>query len=192
MRVLVACETSGVVRDAFIKQGHKAVSCDLEPSVSPGPHIQDDALMVAESWDWDLMVAHPPCTYLSRAGARWLYEEGDRWEKMEDAAMFVRALLSVSIPRIALENPGMFEAARRIVGREPDQEIQPWQFGHPETKKTFLWLKGLPPLQSTNVVQPVRQETINMPDSKRRSELRSRTYSGVARAMAIQWGLGND
>ena len=147
MRVLVACEFSGIVRDAFIARGHDAVSCDLLPTERPGPHIQGDVLELLGD-GWDLMVAHPPCTHLAVSGARWFK---DKRVEQAEALDFVRALLTAPIPRIALENPVSIISSRI---RKPDQIIQPYWFGHGETKTTCLWLKGLPKLQPTDLVVP--------------------------------------
>lgn len=181
MKVLVACEFSGIVRDAFIAAGHDAVSCDLLPSERPGPHIQGDVLpRLADGWD--LMIAHPPCTYLAASGARWWASRV--WE--QDAAVgFVCQLLAAPIPRIALENP-VGALTRRV--RKPNQIIQPWQFGHGETKATCLWLRGLPPLVPTDIVEGRSERIHRMPESKDRSRNRSRTFPGIAAAMAAQWG----
>ena len=156
MRVLVACEFSGRVRDAFIARGHDAVSCDLLPSETPGPHIQLDVLEVIHG-DWDLMIAHPPCTHLAVSGARWFK---DKQAEQVDALAFVAALLCAPIPRIALENPISIISSRI---RRPDQIIQPWQFGHGETKATCLWLKNLPLLVPTNVVDGGRPSSTTWP-----------------------------
>jgi hypothetical protein len=182
-RVLVACEFSGIVRDAFIAAGHDAVSCDLLPSERPGPHIQGDILETLTLYDsWDLMVAHPPCRYLAVSGARWFK---DRQEEQIAALVFVQMLLYAPIPRIALENPVSVISSRI---RKPDQIIQPWMFGHGETKQTCLWLKGLPPLTPTNIV-PGREPRVHhaSPGPDRWKE-RSRTLPGIAAAMAEQWG----
>jgi len=187
MRVLVACEFSGRVRDAFLARGHDAVSCDLLPTESPGPHIQGDVReILAEGWD--LMIAHPPCTYLCNSGVSWLYRRPGRWEKMREAALFFRQLLEAPIPRICVENPIMHKYAVEIIGRRQDQVIQPWMFGHGETKATCLWLKNLPPLRPTNIVEGREQRLHRLPPSPDRWKERSRTYPGVARAMAEQWG----
>ena len=162
MRVLVACEFSGIVRDAFTAAGHDAMSCDILPTESPGPHYQGDVEEFFHSLipgTFDLMIAHPPCTYLANSGVRWLYENGerneDRWWEMEQSAKFFRRLLELPIPRIAVENPVMHGHAKAIVGRGPDQCIQPYQFGHGETKRTCFWLKNLPPLEPTNLVPEI-------------------------------------
>lgn len=195
MRVLVACEFSGVVRDAFAARGHDAWSCDLLPSERPGNHIQDDVLEVLGD-GWDLMVAHPPCTYLSRAGARWWKKPG-RSRLADAAADFVFALRDADIQHVAIENP-IGQLNRRW--RKPDQTINPWQFGHPFSKATCLWLKNLPPLEPTEIV---RHHTTFLPSNtgsgRRRGQRSSpgfcsggknasRTFQGIANAMADQWG----
>jgi site-specific DNA-cytosine methylase len=177
----VACEFSGIVRDAFIAEGHEAMSCDLIPSERPGPHYQGDVRDVLND-GWDLMIAHPPCTYLAVSGARWF---ADRRSEQEDALAFVRLLLEAPIPQIALENP-VSVISTRI--RKPDQIIQPWMFGHPETKATCLWLKNLPRLEPTAVVDGRHGRVHREPPSPERWKNRSRTYSGIAEAMAGQWG----
>jgi len=181
VRVLIACEFSGVVRDAFIECGHDAVSCDLLPTETPGPHIQGDVLEVLDD-GWDLMIAHPPCTHLAVSGARWFK---DKVEEQKEALDFVRTLLAAPIPRIALENP-VSVISTQI--RKPEQIVQPWQFGHGETKQTCLWLKNLPLLQPTNVVDGREPRVHRMPPSPDRWKLRSITYAGFAQAMAEQWG----
>ena len=183
MRVLVACEFSGIVRDAFIAAGHNAVSCDLLPSERPGPHVIRDAIALAWDFHWDLMIAHPPCTYLAVSGARWFK---DRREEQEDALLFVHRLLDAPIPRIALENPVSIISSRI---RKPDQIIQPWQFGHGEVKATCLWLKGLPKLQPTNIVDGRTTRVHHASPGPDRWKERSRTLPGIAAAMADQWGF---
>ena len=182
MRVLVACEFSGVVRDAFSAMGHTAWSCDLLASETPGGHILGDVMNVL-SWDWDLMIAHPPCTHLAVSGARWFK---DKVKEQEEALKFVQTLLDAPIKRIALENP-ISVISTKI--RKPDQIIQPWQFGHGETKATCLWLKNLPNLITTNIVEGRENRVHRMPPGKDRWKERSRTYQGIADAMALQWGL---
>lgn len=181
MRVLVACEFSGIVRDAFALRGHDALSCDLLATESPGPHhkgyVQD---LFHEGWD--LMIAHPPCTHLAVSGARWFK---DKQREQADALDFVRLLLDAPVPRIALENP-VGVISTRI--RKPDQIIQPWQFGHGETKATCLWLKGLPALESTDIVEGREARVHREPPGPDRWKKRSRTYQGIADAMADQWG----
>lgn len=180
MRILVACEYSGTVRDAFAARGHDAWSCDLLPTERPGQHIQGDVLSVLEN-DWDLMIAHPPCTYLAASGARWWK---DRQSEQLDALRFVNVLINCGIPKIALENP-IGKISKHF--RKPDQIIQPWQFGHGETKATCLWLKGLPKLTPTSVVDGREARVHRMPPSPDRWKNRSRTYTGIANAMAEQW-----
>lgn len=186
MRVLVACEYSGIVRDAFTAQGHHAMSADLLPTESPGPHYQGDVLDVLGD-GWDLMVAHPPCTYLANSGVRWLHERPERWAKLDDGAAFFRALLDAPVPRIAVENPVPHKYAVERIGRKYDQTIQPYEFGHPESKRTCLWLEGLPPLVPTNVVNGREQRVWKMAPGPDRQKERSRFYSGIAQAMAGQW-----
>lgn len=188
MNVLVACEFSGIVRDAFRARGHEAWSADLLPSERPGPHIRGDVLDVlygdefGRSDAWDLLIAHPPCTHLAVSGARWFK---DKQTEQAEALDFVRLLLDAPIPRIALENPVSVISSRI---RKPDQTIQPWQFGHGETKATCLWLKNLPPLVPTNIVEGREQRVHRMPPGPDRWRERSRTYTGIAEAMAEQWG----
>jgi site-specific DNA-cytosine methylase len=181
MRVLVACEYSGTVRDAFAALGHDAMSCDLLPSEHPGLHYQGDVFDVL--WDrWDLLIAHPPCTHLAVSGARWFK---DKQAEQKDAIHFFARLLGAPIQRIAVENPiGIISS--RI--RKPDQIIQPWQFGHGETKATCLWLKGLPKLVPTNIVAGREARIHRMAPGPDRAKERSRTYAGIAQAMAKQWG----
>jgi hypothetical protein len=181
MRVLVACEYSGVVRDAFIALGHDAMSCDLLPSEAPGPHYQGSVLDILDQ-GWDLMIAHPPCTHLAVSGARWFK---NKVQEQKEALHFVEQLLNAPIPRIALENPVSIISTKI---RKPTQTIQPWQFGHGETKRTCLWLKGLEPLQPTNIVAGREQRIWKMGPSPDRWKERSRTYTGIAQAMAAQWG----
>lgn len=184
MRVLVACEFSGTVRDAFTRAGHYAVSCDLLPSETPGPHHQGDVrdiLDMGYGSRWDLLIAHPPCTHLAVSGARWFK---DKREEQAEALEFVRLLLDAPVSRIALENPVSIISSRI---RKPDQIIQPWQFGHGETKATCLWLKGLPPLVPTNIVEGRQARVHRMPPGPDRWKERSRTFPGIAAAMAGQW-----
>lgn len=195
MRVLIACEFSGVVRDAFLAKGHNAVSCDLLETDTPGPHHKGDVLAILDQ-NWDLLIAHPPCTYLSNSGVRWLHTQKERWEKMCGGAIFFKNLLNAPIEKICIENPVMHKYAIEIIGRKHDQTIQPYQFGHPESKRTCLWLKNLPPLIPTNVLEKPKSGKWNnqtpsgqnkLPPSKDRWKLRSITYKGVAEAMANQW-----
>ena len=182
MRVLVACEMSGRVRDAFIKRGHDAMSCDLLPSESQGLHYQGDVRDIIDD-DWDLMIAHPPCTHLAVSGARWFK---DKIEEQNEALEFVRFLMDAPIDKICIENPISIISSKI---RKPDQIIQPWQFGHGETKSTCLWLKNLPKLTATNIVDGRENRIHKMAPSKMRSIDRSRTYIGIAEAMASQWGI---
>jgi hypothetical protein len=196
MKVLVACEYSGTVRDAFRALGHDAVSCDLLPTDRPGPHYQGDVFDLMGN-GWDLMIAHPPCTYLTNSGVSWLHKDPERWERLNEGAAFFKALLNAPIQFKAIENPIMHKYAKdRIGGIKQTQIIQPWMFGHMEQKATCLWLTGLPPLTPTN---NVKAEMLKLPDNERqrlhylppspdRWKLRSTTYQGIADAMADQWG----
>jgi|SRR5271165_2446400 len=185
VKILVACEFSGIVRDAFTERGHYVVSCDLLPSERPGAHYKGDVremLTADDATSWDMMIAFPPCTHLSRSGQRWwrgTYEQ-------EQSLDFVSFLLNVPIPRIALENPiGVISTAIC----KPDQIIQPWQYGHPETKATCLWLENLPLLTPTNIVEGRTPRVYYEPPGPDRWRNRSRTLQGIADAMAEQWTL---
>ena len=180
MRVLVACEYSGRVRDAFISKGHDAWSCDLLPTDVPGPHIQGDVLDILGD-GWDLMICHPPCTHLAVSGARWFK---DKQKEQQEALEFVRTLLDAHIDKIALENPVSIISSRI---RKPSQYIQPWQFGHGECKKTGLWLHNLPRLEPTDIVEGREQRIWKLGPSPDRWKIRSKTYQGIADAMAQQW-----
>jgi len=182
MRVLVACEFSGIVRDAFAAKGHDAWSCDILETERPGQHYQGDVRDMLQS-QWDLMICHPPCTHLAVSGARHFARKIASGEQQE-ALDFVNMLLNAQVPRICLENPISIISTRI---RKPDQIIQPWQFGHGETKSTCLWLKGLPKLTPTNVVEGREARVHRMPPGKNRWKERSRTYQGIAVAMADQW-----
>lgn len=196
MRVLVACEYSGTVRDAFIAKGHEAWSVDLLPTDSEGPHIQGDVLERLTWTHWDLMIAHPPCTYLSNSGVTWLHRQEGRWDKMREGAEFFKALKDASIDKICIENPIMHKYAKEIIGGTQTQIVQPWMFGHTEQKATCLWLKNLPPLVPTDNVKEEmmqlpdkeRQRLHYLPPSKDRWKIRSTTFQGIADAMAEQWG----
>lgn len=181
MKVLIACEFSGVVRRAFRDRGHDAWSCDILPSEDSGEHYQCDVRGVLND-GWDLMIAHPPCTHLAVSGARWFK---DKQDEQAEALEFVRLLLDAPIGRIALENPVSIISSRI---RKPNQIIHPWQFGHGETKATCLWLKNLPPLLPTKIVDGREARIHKMPPSPYRAKERSRTYQGIADAMARQWG----
>lgn len=183
MRILIACEFSGIVRDAFVALGHDAWSCDILPTERPGQHIQGDVLPHLGD-GWDMMIAHPPCTHLAVSGAR--HFAAKRADGRQQAAIeFFLAMVNAPIPRIAVENPVCIMSR---LYRKPDQIIHPWQFGHGETKATCLWLKGLALLTPTEIV-PGREHRIHrMPPSRERERERSRTYQGIADAMAEQWG----
>lgn len=186
MKILIACEFSGVVRDAFSRKGHDAWSCDLLPTESEltkkeNKHIQDDVLNILND-GWDMMIAHPPCTHLAVSGARWF-----KYKKNEQAkaiTFFMRLVIN-AIHKIAIENP---ISIMSTYYRKPDQIIQPWQFGHGETKATCLWLKNLPLLKHINIVEGREHRIHKMPPSKNRSKLRSITFQGIVDAMADQWG----
>ena len=195
LRVLVACEYSGTVRDAFAARGHDAMSCDILPTDKPGNHYQGDVREVLDD-GWDLMICHPPCTYLSVSGIHW-NNRGRGWEETDKALDFVRLLLSANIPKIALENPVSIISSRI---RKPDQTINPHQFGHDASKRTCLWLKNLPKLSPTEIIAPRMIEgkprwgnqtdsgQNKLAPSKDRWKLRSTTYQGIAEAMAQVWG----
>lgn len=198
LKVLVACEYSATVRDAFRALGHDAWSCDILPTDGdPRWHIEGDALEAVYAAHWDLMIAHPPCTYMTNAGVTWLHKDPARWAKLDDGAAFFKALWNAPIKRIAIENPVMHKYAKeRIGGMQQTQTIQPYQFGHMEQKATCLWLKGLMPLMPTT---DLKAETKALPDNQRqrlhylppsadRWKLRSTTFKGIAEAMADQWG----
>lgn len=180
-RVLIACEFSGIVRDAFAKRGFDAWSCDLLPSETPGRHYQGDIKDFLDG-EWDLLIAHPPCTHLAVSGARWFkYKQTEQ----KEALAFVQTLLDAQVKHIALENPISIISTKI---RKPSQVIQPWQFGHGETKATCLWLKNLPLLVPTDIVEGREQRVHNMPPGPNRWRERSRTFQGIADAMAKQWG----
>mgnify|MGYP003651836095 CR=1 FL=1 len=183
LRVLIACEYSGRVRDAFIKRGHDAISCDLLPTESPGPHYKGDVFDIIND-GFDMMIAHPPCTHLAVSGARHFARKISSGEQ-QSALDFVRRLMSAPIEKICIENPVSIIATKI---RPASQYIQPWEHGHGETKKTGLWLKNLPLLVPSNIVEGRDDRIHKMPPSENRWKERSRTYQGVADAMAAQWG----
>lgn len=204
MRVLVAREYSGRVRDAFISKGHDAISCDILPTDKPGPHYQGDVRDIIDE-GFDLLIAHPPCTYLTNAGVFHLHRpdqsEGilkgqPRWQALRDAARFFRVLLESKIPKKAIENPIPHKYAVDLIGRKYDQIVQPYMFGHTERKATCFWLEGIPKLKETSNVKEEmmklpknkQQRMHYLPPSKDRWKLRSETYQGIADAMANQWG----
>ena len=193
MQVLIACEYSGVVRDAFIRAGHEAMSCDLLPTDASGPHYQGDVFDIISD-GWDLMIAHPPCTYLSVSGMHWTTRGLRDPQLTEDALAFVQRLMDAPVERIAIENPVSIISTRI---RKPDQIIQPWWFGHDASKKTCLWLKNLPLLTPTDMLpgdaktrrgNQTASGQNKLPPSKDRWKIRSATYKGIADAMAAQWG----
>jgi site-specific DNA-cytosine methylase len=189
-RVLVACEYSGTVRDAFISLGHEAMSCDILPTEYPGPHYRGDVFDVL-NYPWDLMIAHPPCTHLAVSGSKY-FQDKRMDGRQQFAVSFFMRLARADIKHIAIENPVCIMSS---AWRKPDQIVQPWQFGHPESKATCLWLKNLPALEPTNVLQKrdrwenqTQSGQNRLPPSEDRWKIRSRTYSGIALAMAEQWG----
>ncbi len=191
MRILIACEFSGRVRDAFIAMGHDVVSCDLLPTDRPGPHIQGEVELILED-GWDMMIAFPPCTYLCSSGLHWNKRVEGRSEKTHEAMLFVFNLIDAPIKMIALENPiGCISTKYK----KPDQIIQPWMFGEDASKSTCLWLKGLPLLEPTNIIKKKRYANQTpsgqnkLGPSPDRAKLRGTTYQGIADAMALQWGL---
>jgi hypothetical protein len=196
MKVLIACEYSGAVRDAFIRVGHDAMSCDLLPTDAPGPHYQGDVRDVLD-YPWDLMIAHPPCTDLSVSGAAWFAKKKLIGAQQASASFFMM-LAKADIPKMAIENPICIMST---LWRKPDQIIQPWQFGHGETKATSLWLKNLPLLAATQMVEPrivngrsrwgnqTASGQNKLAPSADRWKIRSETYKGIADAMASQWGI---
>ena len=183
MKILVACEYSGKVRDAFIEAGHDAVSCDILPTEKPGPHYKGDVRDILYD-GWDMLIGFPPCTHLASSGARW-FKEKQADGRQQDGIDFFMLLANSGIPKIALENPVGIMSSRY---RKPDQIIQPWQYGHGETKATCLWLKNLPLLQPTCVVEGREPRMWKLSPSKDRAKIRSETYQGIADAMALQWG----
>ncbi len=181
MDILIACEFSGIVREAFRKKGHNAISVDLLPSELEGPHLQGDVSKILK-YRWDMLIAFPPCTHLAVSGARWFK---DKQEEQTKALKFINKLFKAKVPKICIENPVSIISTKI---RKPDQIIQPWQFGHGETKSTCLWLKNLPLLVPTNIVEGRTPRVHFMSPSPDRGKERSRTYQGIADAMAEQWG----
>jgi len=198
MNVLVACESSGVVRDAFMQKGHNAWSCDTQPADDGGLfHYCCDVRDVLYAQDWDLIIAHPPCTFMCNSGVCHLHKDESRWGKLDAAADFFNIFLDHPCPKICIENPVPHKyAVLRLKGRKYTQTIQPWQFGHPESKRTCFWLKGLPKLKESNNVKHIfdklpknKQQRIHfLPPGPDRWKLRSKTFQGIADAMADQWG----
>ena len=194
MRVLVACEYSGTVRRAFRELGHDAWSCDLLPSDDESEHHFKGDVMEIISQDWDLMIAHPPCTYLCNSGVHWLGRQEGREAKMREGALFFKALWEADIPKVCVENPIMHRYAKDIIGADYAQTVQPWQFGEDASKATCLWLRNLPKLEPTDIIKKERYANQTpsgqnkLGPSPDRWKIRSKTYDGIARAMAQQWG----
>jgi len=186
MKILIACEFSGIVREAFKAKGHDAWSCDFLDTEIPGQHIKGNVINVLNNY-WDIMIAHPSCTYTANSGVRWLYEYPDRWKLLDKALQFWDKLINANIPLKALEQPIIHKYAREKMGN-PTQIIQPWQFGHGETKATCLWLYGLPKLEPTNIVDGRTGRVHKESPGPDRWKNRSRTFTGIAKAMAEQWG----
>jgi len=188
MNILIACEVTEIVKEQFLLRGHNAHSCDLLPGGRGLPnHHQCDVLEILNN-GWDMMIAFPPCTYLCNSGVRWLHERPERWELLEEGCKFFNTLLDAPISKIALENPIQHRYARERI-RKPDQITQPYHFGDMESKATCLWLKGLPPLMAYFTGgEGIKQSCFNLPPSPNRGQARSRTFPGIAKAMAEQWG----
>jgi len=196
MKILIACEYSGTVRDAFAAKGHDAMSCDLLPTDIPGKHYQGDVMDIINN-GWDMLIAHPPCTYMSNSGVSHLHKDPKRWLELFEAGAFFKRFLDADIPKIVIENPIMHKYGKQLIGNvRQSQVIQPWMYGHTEQKATCLWIKGLPLLVESNNVKDEmmllpknkRQRLHYLPPSPNRWKLRSTTYKGIASAMAEQWG----
>jgi hypothetical protein len=195
MKILVACEYSGIVRESFNKMGHDAISCDLLPTEIPGNHYQGDVRDMLND-GFDMMIGHPTCTYMTNSGVCWLHKDPSRWGKLDDAAEFFKLLWNAPIDKICLENPIMHKYAIERIGLKHHQLVQPWMFGHMEQKATCLWLKNLPLLTHTDNVKEKmmllpnkqRQRIHYLPPSENRWKERSKTFEGLADAMAKQWG----
>lgn len=194
-RILLACEYSGVMRDAFIERGHDVVSCDFEPGEGKhvDRHYRGDVRDLLQPGRFDAMIGHPSCTYLCNSGVRWLYNadgshNDERWENLREGAEFFKLLWDADIPHIALENPVMHRYAKELIGADFTFSLQPWQHGHGEVKRTCFWLKNLPPLTPTNIVSGREPKVHFASPGKDRWKIRSRTYEGVGQAAADQWG----
>lgn len=187
MKILVACEYSGIVRDAFIRAGHDAISCDILDTESPGPHYKGDVKNILYSEEWDMIIAHPPCTRLTLAGVRWLHER-NLWGELNEACEFFKMFLDHPCEKIAIENPIPHGHATSRIGKKYDQKVQPWMFGHGETKAVCLWLKGLPNLIPTDIVEGREAKVHRMAPGPERAKMRSRFFEGIADAMVQQWG----
>lgn len=195
MRVIILCEFSGIVRDAFIAAGHDAISCDLMPTERPGPHLQMDCRNITNWQDYDLLIGHPPCDYLTNSASLHLYIDGhkengpdpERWRLMHEAAEFFKWMLNLPVPRICLENPVMVGYAKKIIGVSQAMTFQPWKHGHGEIKRTCLWLKNLPELKPSNIVEGREPRVHHGAPGPNRKKNRSRTLEGIGKAMASQW-----
>jgi len=196
MKILIACEYSGTVRDAFIAKGHNAMSCDLLPTDAPGNHYQGDVKDILND-GWDMLIAHPPCTYMCNSGVSHLHKDPSRWIELFKAGKLFKQFLDADIPKIVIENPIMHKYGKQLIGGiKQSQVVPPWMFGHKEQKATCLWIKGLPILIETNNVKEEmlllpanqRQRMHYLPPSPDRWKIRSTTYGGLANAMADQWG----
>ncbi len=187
MKMLIACEYSGEIRDAFLAKGHDVTSCDLLPTERPGPHYQGDVRDIIND-PWDMIIAHPDCRFICNSGVRWLTNNPDRWYSLRKACGFFCMFLYHKCPKIVIENPVPHKHAMKYIGLKYNQIIHPWQHGHGETKSTCLWIKGVPELKPTEIVEGREQRIWKMPPSKDRSKLRAKTFSGIATAMAEQWG----
>ncbi len=197
MRILIACEFSGTVRDAFLAKGHNAYSCDIIPSESKHPdddsrHYQCDVMALLKE-PWDMIIAHPPCTFMANSGVRWLFGSDEkmnrqRWHNLTEGAKFFNMFQRVDCPKVCIENPIMHKHAKALIDKpQYTQLIQPWQFGHGETKATCLWLKGLPKLKPTDIVEGREQRVWKMSPGPERAKERSKFFTGIADAMASQW-----
>ncbi|MCK4843250.1 MAG: hypothetical protein KAT04_15420 [Methylococcales bacterium] len=196
MRILIACEYSGVIRDAFAAKNHDVMSCDLLPTDKPGKHYQGNVMDIIND-GWDMIIAHPPCTFMCNSGVKHLHTDAKRWIKLFEAGDFFKQFLDADIPKIVIENPIMHKYGKKLIGGiKQSQVIQPWMFGHTEQKATCLWIKGLPLLTESNNVKKEmmalpkkeRERVHHLPPSQDRWKLRSTTYQGIADAMAAQWG----
>ena len=187
MTILVAFEQSGTVRDAFIQQGYDAVSCDLMPSDSPGPHYQCDVRELLQ-WQWGMVIAHPPCTRLANSGVSWLHRR-NLWDDLDEACDLFLASLNANAPLVAVENPTMHRYAIQRIGRKPDFAVHPYHFGDPASKRTCFWTRGLPDLMPTNIISGADNSwMMSLGPSEDRAKVRSKTFTGMAEAMVQQWG----
>ena len=195
MKILIACEESQTVCKAFREKGHEAYSCDVQDCSGGHPewHIKGDVLEQLNK-GWDMIIAHPPCTYLANSGVQWLHKDHSRWEKMRESAEFFKTILNAPVEKLVVENPIIHKYAKEIIGENYTQTIQPWQFGEDASKRTCLWLKGVEPLKPTKIIKKHRYANQSpcgankLGPSPERAKLRSKTYKGIAKAMAEQWG----